>query len=343
MQGYDQYGNPWFNPPVTASQVTAVQSQAGHVAVVQNTDPAVAPEQDFISISADWFFGEDVANSPGRDYVLSGQRGSYQLRDGHTTAASPTLTSAADGGFTSALIGAALSGAGIPAGTTVLAVASAVSLTMSANATATASNVVVSVIRSSSSDVIYLRHRGALPPTIGFAVTPPNGSARSQFAASDAEPAMQTARFRVGPAQTGKAVVVHDSADVDQWWLDSTFFQSGPNGVQMGAEPSAAGRVLVLADPTHVANVYGFSLPGSSGGVMDLSYITGGTRLLRFGTDGSVVIGLSGAKIGAYGATAVVRPSVTGSRASGAALVSLLAALGTGAGGIGWLVDNTTA
>jgi hypothetical protein len=55
--------------------------------------------------------------------------------------------------------------------------------------------------------------------------------------------------------------------------------------------------------------------------------------------DGAVRIGDGSATIGAFGATPIVRPTVTGSRGGNAALASLLTALAN----LGWIIDSTTA
>src|SRR5437660_12623401 len=65
--------------------------------------------------------------------------------DGATTNGSATVTSPALAAFTSADIGKTISGAGIPAASTIIAVASATSVTISANATATASPVALTI------------------------------------------------------------------------------------------------------------------------------------------------------------------------------------------------------
>lgn len=67
------------------------------------------------------------------------------ITDAATTNASPTLTSAS-AAFTSADIGVAVTGAGIPAGATITAVTNATTVTLSANATATASGVTVTLV-----------------------------------------------------------------------------------------------------------------------------------------------------------------------------------------------------
>lgn len=66
------------------------------------------------------------------------------VTDGATTSGSPTLTSAT-AAFGTSDIGAPISGAGIPANTTILSVNSATSITMSANASATGSAVTVTI------------------------------------------------------------------------------------------------------------------------------------------------------------------------------------------------------
>jgi hypothetical protein len=300
-------------------------------------DPAVGPEMDWGGNRGRWFVGIDVANAPtSRDFVITGQRGTYSFSDGAITTGSPTLTSASGGGFVVSLVGSVISGIGIPVGTTIAAVGSTGSLTMSANATATASAVSVTVVRASVQDLMYWRHRGALSATLGIGVTPPDGSARLQVSPQDDEPAMGGARIRVGPSQTGKALVVHDSSPTDQWWIDSSFFMSGPSGVKMKADPSAAGHVLTLCDPNGV-NQYSFDQPTGSGGVLRLRQTTNNATIMDFGTDGSVRH-LS-TKFGAFSANPITRPTVTGSRGGNAAVASLITAMAS----LGWVIDNTTA
>lgn len=62
-----------------------------------------------------------------------------------------------------------------------------------------------------------------------------------------------------------------------------------------------------------------------------------GTKIFEVVTGASSSVGTG--KIGAFGVTAVTRPTVTGSKASGAALQSLLTALAA----LGWIVDSSTA
>jgi hypothetical protein len=62
------------------------------------------------------------------------------VSDGATTSGSPTVTSAT-GAFTSADVGRPISGAGVPAGATIITINSGTSVAISANATATATGV----------------------------------------------------------------------------------------------------------------------------------------------------------------------------------------------------------
>jgi len=351
LQGTDAYGNPWFNPPIAASSIAATslltpQVQAGHVAVVAATTPTVTPEQDYISTRADWLAGGiDTANAiTARDFVALGLRGTYGFPDGVTVLGSQTLTSAAGGGFTAALVGAAISNAALPIGTTITAVASANSITVSAPATASGT-FETTITRNTVTDLWYVKMRGALPSTFGFAITPPDGRYRSQFgAAPTEEPAMGGVGVLVGPGQTGKAFAVYDSNPTDKIWIDKDFTMSGVGGITMKADTvtPAVGHVLTLSDAA-LSQQYSLDMPSGSGGVLRQRNTTNNKTHMTYGTDGSVVIGAAGQNIGAYGATAVAKPSVTGSRGGNAALASLLAALGSGAGGIGWITDNTTA
>ncbi len=170
-----------------------------------------APENWIYGRNGRWAYGIDVANTvKARDYVPIIQSGIYAFDDGVTTIDSATLTSAAQGGFATAMIGSTLSGTGIPLGTTVSAVGSATSLTMSAVATANGTGVRVNVVGSGVADVMYLKHRGARPCTVGIGVTPPDGAHFLQVSAPAAEPAMGTASLSVGASQTASPVVKDD-------------------------------------------------------------------------------------------------------------------------------------
>lgn len=327
-----------FNAAVPGSFSVGGTATIKDLDLVANADPAVGPEMDYAGFRGRWLIGVDVANAPtSRDFVVAGQRGTYSFNDGATTNGSPTLTSASGGGFTSAIVGAAISGSGIPPGTTVQAVGGPTSLTMSANATATASGVEVTITRNTVNDIIYLKHRGALVPTIGLGVTPPDGSARVQISPQDDEPAMQGLRVRVGPTQTGKALVLHDSVPTEKWWVDKDFWMSGSN--------SSGGAIAINADPTNqralgLSNnaktaLYDFRFPG--GNVMRVVYTTGAINILDFESDGG--LRHVSTKLGFFAATSTTKPTVTGSRGGNAALASLLTALAT----LGLITDSSTA
>ena len=327
----------------TASVGTATIAQvnATHVDAIADATPTVGPEMDWKGYAGRWFVGVDVANAPtSRDFVLTGQRGTYSFTDGATTNGSPTLTSASGGGFVTALVGATITGTGIPNGTTVIAVGGLTSLTMSANATATASGVTVTITRSSVQDLLYWKHRGALSATLGVGVTPPDGSARLQVSSQDDEPAMGTIRLRRGPSQTGDVLAIHDSTPVTRVAVDKDFYLVGNNPTTSGGIAIAADatnqHALLLTDSTKT-NFYAFDLPTGSGGVLRLRCQSGGVSALDVGTDGSVRH-LS-TKIGFFGASVAVKPTITGSRGGNAALASLLTALA----GLGLITDSTTA
>lgn len=275
---------------MTSATVTATAT-IKDIDLTANTDPAVGPELDYIGYNGTWFVGVDVANFPtSRDFVLTGIRGTYSFTDGVTTGGSPTLTSASAGGFTSAQVGASISGSGIPNGTTITAVGGPTSLTMSANATITATGVRVTITQNAVSDVAYWKHRGGLSPTLGIGVTPPDGSARLQVSPSDTEVAMGTMRLRKGPSQTGKVLALHDSAPTDMWWVDSAFYMSGAHSV--GAALVIQGdqtndRPVAFVDKNKT-NVFGWEYPSGGGGVLRFRYLQGGVNIMQFGTDGTV-------------------------------------------------------
>lgn len=319
------------------SSLTSVTSMH----VVNNLTAGAGPETEYQGFRAKWFEGVDVANSPtSRDYVERGVRIDYSISDGATTSGSPTLVSAADGNFTTSLIGASVTGTGIPLGTTVIGVPGLTSVTMSANATATGSGLRVTLVTNASQDLLYWKHRGNLSPTLGIGVTPPDGSARVQVSPQDNEPAMGTMRLRVGPSQTGKALVIHDSTPTDRITVDKDFFLLGNN-------PTTTGGIAIVADSTNQhallltdstkTNFYAFDTPTGSGGVLRVRCQSGGASSFEIGTDGS--FRHLSTKLGLFGGAVVTKPTVTGSRASGAALVSLLAALVS----IGAITDSTTA
>jgi len=86
-----------------------------------------------------------IINYEVREAVLTAMTAtagaSRSFADGATTNGSPIVTSPALGAFTQNDVGRGISGAGIPAGATVDSVQSATQLTMTANATATAAGI----------------------------------------------------------------------------------------------------------------------------------------------------------------------------------------------------------
>lgn len=331
IQSYVRAGLFDASPTVTVADMDLVASAS----------PSIGPELDWGGNRGRWFIGVDVANADtSRDFVLVGQRGTYSFSDGVTTSGSPTLTSAARGGFASAIIGAAISGAGIPVGATVLAVGGPTSLTMSANATASASSVAVTITANTAYDIIYVKHRGGLSPTIGIGVTPPDGQARLQVSGSDSEPAMGAIRLRRGPSQTANVLTIHDSGPTDKLWVDKDYYISGTHGlggaICVQADTASTGRAVMITG-NDKTNVYSFDMPTGSGGVMRLRCTSGGFSCFDVGTDGS--LRHLSSKLGFYGASTIAKPAITGSRGGNAALASLLTQLAT----LGLITDSTTA
>lgn len=283
------------------------------MSVVNDASAAVNPALEFVGYDGRWLMAMDTANAPtSRDFVPVCVKLNYSFSDGATTSGSPTLTSASRGGFAPIMIGAGLSGAGIPNGATVLAVGGPTSLTMSANATATATGVRVHVTSGLTLDLEYWRHRGALSPTLGIGVTPPDGSARLQVSAADDEPAMGTARLRRGPSQVGNVLSLHDSSPADRFWVDKDFYLSGSNGGGIGGAIAIAAdttnqRALLLTGSDKVS-VYGFSLPTGAGGLCRFSCVSTGDVAFDVLTDGSFKH--QGAKLGLYGVAPVTRQTV---------------------------------
>jgi hypothetical protein len=96
-------------------------------------------------------------------YVPAGTRA---VADGATTSGSPTITSAT-GAFSAADVGASVTGAGIPAGTTIVSVTNATTAVLSANATATATGVSISFLAALAG---FLMVSQALPRNVASAV-----------------------------------------------------------------------------------------------------------------------------------------------------------------------------
>lgn len=271
-----------------ASVATTVVGGLALVSTVPG--PTVAPETQHNLYNTAWYHGGDVANSPtSRDFVMCGSRRDYSLNDGAITSGSPTLTSASEGGFVAAQIGASISGAGIPNGTTIIAVGGTTSLTMSANATATATNVRVTITTGQSFDLAYWKHRGGLVPTLGIGVLPPDGTHRLQVSGQDDEPAMGALLLRRSPSQTGHVMTVRESGGTDRLWIDNDFVVSGANAAFGGAlvvqADATNARALLLTDNAK-GSVYGFTYPG--GNTLRLRYVTGALDIVDFTSGGAV-------------------------------------------------------
>lgn len=324
--------------------VTGTLSARGITEIRADQLDTVAPELNYVGRNGAWVSGMDVANpTPNRDFVVAAVRSNYSFEDGVLNGTN-TVTSAAQGGFTAALIGAAISGVNIPAGATVAGVANPNTLTMSVAATGAAAGVRITITPPviTTQDVVYLHHRGSQSPTVGVGVTPPDGSARLQVAASDGENAMEGVRVRVGPTQTGNALVVHDSTPVERLWVRSDFMLQGNPGVYCRG---FAGQEfpLILADSGN-ANQYAFRFGGPYGGANSVVFrvINSALNALEVDTGGNVYVintlRHGGANLGFYNAAPIAKPTVAGSRVANPALASLLTALAN----LGLIIDNTT-
>ena len=264
----------------------------GYLRMLDERGVDYGPEIHMTGFNGGWVQGIDVANTPkSRDFVDAAVLNTYKFDDAATTSGSPTLTSAAGGGFVSSLVGKTISGAGIPNGTTVIAVGSATSLTMSANATATAANVQVTITRTGVTDVGYWKHRGALPATYGVGVTPPDGSARLQVGAGHAdELGLGGIKILMAAGFSGKAFKVTDSADVDRLWIDSSGSFVGANGTygcSVAIKGDATNQRPVVMAKNDGSAAYGF---GYSGNDLSFQYFSGGVEAWRADTAGTLRI-----------------------------------------------------
>lgn len=200
-----------------------------------------------------WQTGIDTANAlRSRDFVSVAVSGTYYCDDAATTNGSPTLTSAAQCGFSPRSVGLPISGAGIPGGTTIAAVAGPTSITLSANATATATGVRALIAGTHVTDVVYAKHRGEQAVTIGIGATPPDGLYRLQVTADDAENALGGIAVRTGNSQTGHAIAVRDPSNTLEWHVTSNGYLHSTGGATIGADGSSgalaaiAGTVLTV-------------------------------------------------------------------------------------------------
>lgn len=135
-------------------------------------------------------------------------------------------------------------------------------------------------------DIVYVRHGGSLPSTVGIGVTPPDGANRLQVSGDDSQPSMGGLMIRRGPQQTGKLITVREANGTDSWWLGSDLWLQGLNSTFGGSVGIKAdnvyGRPLVMAKPDGTV-VYGFQYKGNS---LDVGYITGGFTNMTLQTNG---------------------------------------------------------
>lgn len=259
---------------------------AGDLKIDVSTSNADSPELDYTGYNGSWFSGIDTANqATSRDFVVAGLRPVFSCEDAVINGTT-TITSAAQCGFSSSLIGKAITGTDIPPGTTIASVAGPTSATLSQAATGSGTIRATITRTFTANDVIYLKHRGGLPTTIGFGITPPSGSYRLQVSPDDSEVAMGGLGIRVGPSQTGKAFVVHDSSPTERFWVTSDFYLSGLHagtGSAIGIQAESTNErplALVKSDKTRV---YAFQYSSNN---LRFRYVTGGVDAWQVSTAG---------------------------------------------------------
>lgn len=252
------------------------------------TSDSFGPEWNYWGHNGTWVNGIDVANTPpSRDFVIAGQRGGYSFEDGVCNGTS-TVTSAAQGGFASRIVGDVITGGGVTTGTTITAVASATSMTLS-NTCATATSVRFTITDVTTSDIVYMKHRGARAPTIGFGITPPDGNYRVEIGGSDAENAMGSLGLRIGATQSGFPFAIYDSGGTARLWYTADLYLSGEQS-GVGAALIIQGdvsnnRPLLFTDNAR-SLYYGFTFPGSNKNCF--RYITGGLDIWCADTGGGL-------------------------------------------------------
>lgn len=116
--------------------------------------------------------------------------------------------------------------------------------------------------------------------------------------------------LRRSPSQTGNVFTVRESGGTNRMWIDKDYVLSGLNAAFGGAicikADATNNRPLLMADNTS-SSVYGFHYPG--GNALDIRYVTGGTDILRFQSDGG--LRHLSALLGLFGVTPVGRQTVT--------------------------------
>lgn len=295
-----------------ALQVNGLVTGLASLHLDTSTSNLVGPELDYIGYNGEWFMGIDVANpATSRDLVLVGLRGTYSCEDAIVTSGSPTITSAAQCGFSSTIVGKAISGTGIPGGTTILSVTDANTATLSANATSSGT-IRATVTNADNADIVYLKHRGGRHPTFGVGITPPSGNYRFEISAADVEPAMGTFAVRVGPSQTGKAFNVYDSGATDRLWVTSDFYLSGNHvggGSAIAIQAEAVNQRPLSMFKNDKTTAYGFQYSGNS---MAFRYHTGGVTAWTVNTSGNLTVNTNLSVTGTSGLTGLLTATAGG-------------------------------
>jgi hypothetical protein len=228
-----------------------------------DVDNAHGPELHMLGYNG-WWGGPaiDVANNPKSQHIVTIYKGNdYWINDGVTVAGSPTLTSASEGNFFSILAGSPLVHPDIPAGTTVLSVQSQTSLTMSNNATASGNALRVHINRDGVTDLMFTRHGGAGPASVGIGATPPSGTARLEVVASTTDITFANLRLKTGATQTGKALVVGDSAGNDRLWVTGTDAAPLLDGNHSSFGPGVAIQRVIVANTSTASSGYVHKAP----------------------------------------------------------------------------------
>lgn len=168
---------------------------------------------------------ENGANAAIFDPCLGGPAGTYL--DGVSTNASATYTSAT-AGFTVADVGRPITGVNIPAGTTIAAVGSATSVTLSANATGAGTGLAFTV---------YGRFSPANHPAgltyVPFVVDAYDRCSTFGFEAADYE------------GRARRALAARESKAVEAEWWRGALFPTNPHLDNSGSAPAATNAVTL--------------------------------------------------------------------------------------------------
>lgn len=290
--GTNTVGSGAFTDDGTNASIDGSLIAYAGLTVDASVSALVAPELDWHAYNGGWAIGIDVANTTAaRDFVLAAQRGTFSCGDAVINGTT-TITSAAECGFSAALIGKTITGTNIPGGTTISAVASANSATLSASATGSGT-IRATITSSDTADIIYLKHRGGLPPTVGFGYTPPPTSHRVSIAASDNENTMGNLLLRVGPSQTGNVINVNDSGGTALLTVTKNGYLQAGSGLGMVVAKPAAGTDYPFAMHNSTSTVgYGFKYDGAHGGTNSINFraLDGGVNVWEADTSGNFYV-----------------------------------------------------